>query len=90
MSAAVAGERVYYFDRENGAPLTKVRIEGIFEAHEWPDVIAEGRFLGRHYPQLRTGLGADSLRRGDRGRGRDARDLRLAARGDLPARRRPE
>jgi hypothetical protein len=52
IGAAVAGERVYYFDRENGAAVTLERAEGILEANEWPDVLDDLRFVGRHYPQL--------------------------------------
>jgi hypothetical protein len=55
VAAAVAGERVYYFDRENGAALTEQRVEGIIEANDWPDVLADGRFVGRHYPRLSRG-----------------------------------
>ncbi|MEO8092060.1 MAG: AAA family ATPase [bacterium] len=52
LSAAVNGERVYYFDRENGAAMTRDRIESILDANDWTDVLEEGRFVGRHYPRL--------------------------------------
>ena len=55
-SVAAAGGTVYYFDRENGAALTKARVESILDSHEdWPDVLAAGRFVGRHYPALGKG-----------------------------------
>ena len=56
LSVAAAGGTVYYFDRENGAALTKARVESILDSHEdWPDVLAAGRFVGRHYPALGKG-----------------------------------
>lgn len=55
VSVAVAGGTVYYFDRENGAALTMSRVEGILEDHDWPDVVEQERFVGRHYPVLDKG-----------------------------------
>jgi hypothetical protein len=56
LSAAAAGERVAYFDRENGAALTREWVEAILEAHpDWGDPLAEGRWAGRHYPTLDKG-----------------------------------
>ena len=53
VSAAAAGEKVLYLDRENGAALTRVRVEGILAAHDaWPDVLASERWVGRHYAEL--------------------------------------
>lgn len=52
LGAAVNDIPVYYFDRENGAAVTLERAEAILEANDWPDVLADGRFVGRHYPQL--------------------------------------
>jgi hypothetical protein len=52
-SAAAAGARVLYLDRENGGALTRERLEGIADAHEeWGDPLSDGRFVGRHYPRL--------------------------------------
>jgi len=34
VSAAAAGERVLYLDRENGPALTKARVEAILDAHD--------------------------------------------------------
>jgi hypothetical protein len=66
LSAAAAGERVAYFDRENGAALTREWVEAILEAHpDWGDPLAEGRWaMGRAaLPDPRQGLGAGGLRR---------------------------
>lgn len=52
LAAAARGVRVYYFDRENGAAVTLERAEAILEANDWPDVLANETFVGRHYPQL--------------------------------------
>jgi len=60
VSAAVAGTPTYYFDRENGASLTRTRYEAILDALEWPDVLADGHFIGRHYPQLDRAWSPDS------------------------------
>jgi hypothetical protein len=61
MSAAARGERVLYVDRENGAALTKDRVEGILAAHEdWGDLL-DGRFVGRHYPELRPNWNGEAF-----------------------------
>jgi AAA domain-containing protein len=55
VSAAASGERIFYWDRENGRQLTGERVESILEAHEdWPDVRerAGGQFIYREYPRL--------------------------------------
>lgn len=53
VSAANAGERVLYLDRENGAGLIKGHIDGILESNDgWDDPLASERFVGRHYPQV--------------------------------------
>ena len=53
MGAAAEGERVLYLDRENGASLTRERVEAILDANpEWGDPLADERFVGRHYPAL--------------------------------------
>jgi hypothetical protein len=55
LSAAVHGEKVLYLDRENGAALTKGKVADALEANDWPDVLEDGRFVGRHYPEMRAG-----------------------------------
>jgi hypothetical protein len=52
VSAAVAGEKVLYLDRENGAALTRSLVAGILAAHAWPDVLEVGSWVGRHYPEF--------------------------------------
>jgi hypothetical protein len=53
LSAAATGEQVLYLDAENGAALTRTRIEDVLKVHpEWGDPLTEERFAGRHYPQL--------------------------------------
>ena len=55
VGAAAAGERVLYLDRENGAALTRERTQGILDANpEWGDPLADGRFVGRHFPEFRS------------------------------------
>lgn len=55
LSVAAAGGRVFYFDRENGAALTRTRVEEIIDANGWPDLLSSGQFVGRHYPPLSPG-----------------------------------
>jgi hypothetical protein len=51
VAAAAAGEHVLYLDRENGRSLLRSLVVGVLEAHEdWPDVLASGAWMGRHYP----------------------------------------
>jgi hypothetical protein len=53
MSAAAAGEKVLYLDRENGGPLTRERTDAMLDANPcWGDPLDDGRFVGRHYPTL--------------------------------------
>jgi hypothetical protein len=53
LSAAAAGERVLYLDRENGPALSRERIRAILDANpEWGDPLAEGSFAGRHWAEL--------------------------------------
>jgi hypothetical protein len=55
LGAATAGEKVLYLDRENGVALTRERVEAILDANpDWGDPLADGRFVGRHYPELRS------------------------------------
>lgn len=51
-SVAAAGVKVFYFDRENGAAVTKERLEQIIDANGLPDLLASEMFVGRHYPKL--------------------------------------
>jgi hypothetical protein len=53
MSAAATGERVLYLDRENGAALTRERIDAMLDANPgWTDPLADGHFVGRHWPEI--------------------------------------
>ena len=55
VAAAAQGERVYYWDRENGRDLTGRRVEAILDAYpDWPDVreCAGGLLAYREYPRL--------------------------------------
>ena len=61
LSAAAHGERVLYLDRENGQPLTRDRIECVLDANpEWGDLLDDGSFTGRHYPELRADWPTDA------------------------------
>lgn len=62
VSAAAAGERVLYLDRENGPALTRDRVGGILEAHpSWGDPSADERFVSKHYPRLERGWSPEAF-----------------------------
>lgn len=62
LGAAERGERVLYLDRENGAELTKARVEAFQDAHpEQPDVLESQRFVGRHYPSVSKAWTPESI-----------------------------
>ena len=55
VAAAAQGERVYFWDRENGRDLTGRRVEAILDAYpDWPDVreCAGGSLIYKEYPRL--------------------------------------
>lgn len=53
LSVAARGERVFYWDRENGGALTRARVEAVLDTHpDWGDPVEDGRFVCRHYPRL--------------------------------------
>jgi AAA domain-containing protein len=53
LSVAARGERVFYWDRENGGALTRARVEAVLDTHpDWGDPLESGRFVCRHYPRL--------------------------------------
>jgi AAA domain len=53
LSVAARGERVFYWDRENGGALTRARVEAILDTYpDWGDPLEDGRFVCRHYPRL--------------------------------------
>jgi hypothetical protein len=53
LAAAACGERVLYLDRENGDYHVRGLVEGVLDAHEdWPDVLEDEQWVGRHYPAL--------------------------------------
>jgi hypothetical protein len=59
MAHAAAGGRVLYLDRENTPALNKARLKDILGANGWPDLLAEEKFLGRHYPMIERWKGED-------------------------------
>jgi hypothetical protein len=59
MAHAAAGGRVAYFDRENAPSLNKARLKTIEQANGWPDLLAEEKFVGRHYPSVDRWDGED-------------------------------
>lgn len=62
VAAAAAGEKVLYLDRENGAALTRERVEALLDAHEeWGDPVGDGQFVGRHYPEMASRWSPDAF-----------------------------
>ena len=64
VAAAARGERVYYWDRENGRQLTGRRVASILDAYpDWPDVRerAGGSFVYREYPRLDPTIRPDEM-----------------------------